>query len=205
MNLSITRKILEMKQHSQFLIEKTMGKGSFPYEHMKSIENFDEICPPPKESFHSSLTGPITNEKYCEVCEIFKDPKINTIKDLHDVYIASDVGILADVGEYYRSFCRETWGLDPANYITSASLYLDAALKESKQELDLISDPNLYEIMEKSICEGFVTVVRRKAYENDIHVSNYDPNMPNTILRLLDFNGLYTDIQESNVPIGGFK
>ena len=106
-----------------------MGKGSFPYEHMKSIENFHEIGPPPKESFHSSLTGAITDEKYREVCEIFKDPKINTIKDLHDIYIASDVGILAYVGEYNRKFCRETWGLDPAIYITSVSLYLDTALK----------------------------------------------------------------------------
>ena len=86
-------------------------------------------------------------------------------------------------------------GLDPANYITSASLYLDAALKESKQELDLISDPNLYEIMEKSICGGFVTVVRRKAYANNIHVPNYDENLPNTTLLLPDFNGMYAGIQ----------
>ena len=205
MNLSITHKILQMKQYSQFLIEKTIGKGSFPYEHMKSIENFDEKGPPPKECFHSSLTGPITDEKYREVCETFKDPEMNTVKDLHDIYIASDVGILADVGEYYRKFCRKTWDLDPANYITSASLYMDACLKESKQELDLISDPNLYEIMEKSICGGFVTVVRRKAYANNIHVPEYDPTSPNILLLLLDFNGLYAGIQESDIPIGFFK
>ena len=46
LNLTITRKIMEMRQYSQFLIDKTMGKGSFPYEHMKSIENFDEKGPP---------------------------------------------------------------------------------------------------------------------------------------------------------------
>ena len=64
MNLSITRKILELEGYSDSLIDKTMGKGSFPYEHMKSIENFYEKGLPPKESFHSALTGPIKNEKY---------------------------------------------------------------------------------------------------------------------------------------------
>ena len=71
---------------------------------------------------------------------------------------------------------------------------MDAALKESQQELDLISDPNLYEIMEKSICGGFVTVVRRAAYANNIHVPDYKEDLPNTILLMLDFNGLYAGI-----------
>ena len=106
MNLSITRKILELEGYSDSLIDKTMGKGSFPYEHMKSIENFYEIGPPPKEAFHSSLTGPITDEKYQQVCEIFKDPKINTIRDQHDIYLATDVGLLADIREFYRGYCR---------------------------------------------------------------------------------------------------
>ena len=111
---------------------------------------------------------------------------------------------MADIGEFYRGFCRNQWGLDSTNYITSASLYLDASLKESKQELDLISDPNLYEIMEKSICGGFVTVVRCAAYANNIHVTDYKEDLPNTILLMLDFNELYAGIQESNMPIEGF-
>ena len=59
--------------------------------------------------------------------------------------------------------------------------------------------------MEKSICGGFVTVVRRAAYANNIHVPDYKEDLPNTILLMLDFNGLYyAGIQESNMPIGGF-
>ena len=73
MKVSITRKILELKGYSKSLIDRTMGKGSFLYEHMKSIENFYEKGPSPKEAFHSSLTGPITDEKYQQVCKIFED------------------------------------------------------------------------------------------------------------------------------------
>merc|ERR1711874_219013 len=55
------------------------------------------------------------------------------------------------------------------------------------------------------ICGGFVTVVRRKAYANNIHVPGYNKHELDTLLLLLDFNGLYAGIQESNIPIGGFK
>ena len=133
-----------------------MGKGCFPYEYIDSIEKFSEKGPPPKEAFNSSLTGAISDEKYQEVCELYTYNKINTIKDHHDYYLATDVGVLADVGERYRDFSREQWGLDSANYLTSASLYVDAALKESKQDLDLISDPNLYEMMENPYVEGLL-------------------------------------------------
>ena len=97
---------------------------------MKCLENFNEEGIPSKDKFHSSLTGVITDERYSDVCDTFKDPKIKTIKDLHDLYIAQDVGILADVFEFYRKFCADTWGLDPCNYITPSSLYLDAVINE---------------------------------------------------------------------------
>ena len=84
-------------------------------------------------------------------------------------------------------------------------MFLDAALKHSGEELDLISDPNLYEMFEKSITGGFVTVVKRRAYANNIHLPNYDPSLVNTFILLLDFNGLYAGIQELPLPVGKFK
>ena len=97
------------------------------------------------------------------------------------------------------------WGLDPANYITSPSMNLDGALKESKQELDLISDPNLYEMLEKSICGGFVTVVKRKTYANNIYIEPYNPDATTNFIFSFDFNGLYAGIQQEYLPAGNFK
>ena len=204
--LTITHKILEQLGYSKELIEKTVGKGSFPYEAINSLDIFNLEGVPPRHMFDSSLTGPISDEKYEHVKEIYKDPKINTVKDLHDLYLACDVGIICDCFQYFRKFSNETWELDPTNYITSASMYLDAALKESNQELDLISDPNLYEVLEKSICGGFVSVVKRKAFANNVDMGDlYDPAKPDSHLLLLDFNGLYAGIQQEKLPTGSFN
>ena len=40
---------------------------------------------------------------------------------------------------------------------------------------------------------------------NNIHVTDYDPNKPDTLVLLLDFNGLYAGIQEQKCPTGDFK
>ena len=69
------------------------------------------------------------------------------------------------------------WELDPVNYITSSSLYYDAALKVSNQELDLVHDPELYELFEKSICGRFTSVILRKESANNIHMEGYDPSI----------------------------
>ena len=104
-----------------------------------------------------------------------------------------------------RDFAKNTWDLDPSNYITSASMNLDGALKDSKQELDLISDPNLYEIMEKSIVGGFVTVIKRRSYANNIYMPNYDPKQLTKFIFSFDFNGLYAGLQRLHLPTGSFK
>ena len=139
------------------------------------------------------------------MCDLYKDPSIEKLKNLHDIYLLKDVGILADCFEFYRDFSVRMWGLDPANYVTSPSMNLDGALKESKQELDLISDPNLYEMLEKSICGGFVTVVKRKTYANNIYIEPYNPDATTNLIFSFNFNVLYAGIQQMPLPTGSFK
>ena len=53
--------------------------------------------------------------------------------------------------------------MDPANYLTSASLAWDAMLLKTKIELDLISDVNILDMFEKSK-RGGLTFVGAKRY-----------------------------------------
>ena len=44
-----------------------MRKGVYPYEYMDSFDRFEEIALPPKEAFHSSLSGKVSIYEY-SVC-----------------------------------------------------------------------------------------------------------------------------------------
>ena len=50
----------------------------------------------------------------------------------HDLYLKSDVLLIADVFEEFRILCLENYELDPVWYFTAPGLSWDAALKKTK-------------------------------------------------------------------------
>jgi hypothetical protein len=66
---------------------------------------------------------------------------VKTLRDYHDIYLKTDVLLLADVFQSFRSMAFETYKLDVLHYRTLPSFSWDALLKLSQVELDLISDP----------------------------------------------------------------
>ena len=57
---------------------------------------------------------------------------MKTMKDYHDLYLKTDVSLLADVFENFRDVCLENYKLDPAWYCTALGLVWDACLKLTK-------------------------------------------------------------------------
>ena len=62
------------------------------------------------------------------------------MRDYHDLYLRTDVLLLADVFEKFRTMSRHSYGLDPVHYYSLPALSWDAALKFSGVKLDLIVD-----------------------------------------------------------------
>jgi len=44
------------------------------------------------------------------------------MKNFHDAYLTTDVLLLADVFEHFRSVCLQNYGLDPAHFYTTPGL-----------------------------------------------------------------------------------
>ena len=65
---------------------------------------------------------------------------MNAIGDYHDLYLKTDVLLLADVFEKFIITCLEYYGLDPCHYFSNLGLSWDAMLKVTEIELELISD-----------------------------------------------------------------
>ena len=98
-------------------------KGVYPYEYMDSFAKFDNISLPPIEAFYSSLDGEgISENDYVFPQEVWDKLKIRHLGDYHDLYLVTDVLLLADVFEEFRDICLNYYELDPAHYYTSPGL-----------------------------------------------------------------------------------
>jgi len=67
-----------------------------------------------------------------------------TFKDYHDLYLTLDVTLLADVFENFRDMALREYKLDPAHSWTVPGFTWNCALKMSKIELELITDPETF-------------------------------------------------------------
>ena len=73
------------------------------------------------------------------------------MKDYYNLYNLSDVLLLADIFENFISICMIHYRLDPAWYFSAPGLAWDAALKITKVQLELLSDPDILLMMESGI------------------------------------------------------
>ena len=127
-----------------------LRKGVYPYEWMDSMEKMEHTSLPPKESFYSTLTlSHISDEDYTHAQNVWRTFNMKTMGDYHDLYLLTDVLLLADCFENFRSTCIEFYGLDPAHYFTTPGLSWDAALKMTMVKLELLTDIDMHLMIEK--------------------------------------------------------
>ena len=98
-------------------LELMTQKGVHPYDYMDSFERFNETQLPSKDDFFSQLTqDAITDEQYCHATKVWGTFNLQTMGDYHDLYLKSDILLLADVFENFRSTCLQYYKLDPCHY-----------------------------------------------------------------------------------------
>ena len=87
---------------------------------------------PPKNEFCSELNNKNVSESdYKHAKEVWDAFNIKSVRHYHDLYIQSNVILLADVFETFRDahICLTYYELDPAWYYTAPGLSRDAMLK----------------------------------------------------------------------------
>ena len=115
------------------------GKGVYPYDYMNAFEKFNDEQLPSKEQFYSRLTEEdITNDDYNKAKQVWKHFDIKNMGEYHDLYLKTDVLLLTDVFENFRDMCLSYYGLDPVYYYTLPNFAIDAMLKLTGIEIDLV-------------------------------------------------------------------
>ena len=85
--------------------------------------------------------------------------------EYHDVYLATDVLLLASVFEAFREVCYETYGLDCASYFTSSNLSGDAFLKVCNADLKLLTEREHLNMVQKMIRGGMSSIYARRFFK----------------------------------------
>ena len=143
-------------------------KGVFPYEFMTGFDKLAANELPPKKAFYSMLNDEhISDEQYEHAQNVWTGFGFKTMRDYHDLYLKTDVLLLADVIGNYRDVCMKNYGLDPLWYYTAPGLAWDAALKISNIKLELLTDPNMYLMVEAGIRGGISTITKRYMKANN--------------------------------------
>ena len=78
---------------------------------------------PQKEEFYSHLNDEhVSDDDYQHAINVWSTFNCKSIRDYHDLYLKSDVLLLADVFENFRKTCLHHYKLDPAHSYTSPGL-----------------------------------------------------------------------------------
>ena len=90
-------------------------KGVYPYEYMNSFKISEDKLLDSSKIFSSLKDEFISEKDYLKADNIWNVFKMKTVGDYHDLYLKTDVLLLADVFETFVSTCLDYYGLDPCH------------------------------------------------------------------------------------------
>ena len=183
----------EFQTDDPTLLPLLVGKGIFPYSYIDSFEKFNDPIPN-IEYFKNELTEELPSDiEYQRMLTISEKLGLETLGDLHDHYVRTDVVLLADVLRHYRKMGLEEYGLDPLHYPTAPSFSYDAMLKMTKATPEVLHDIDMYMTLEQGIRGGVSTIPHRLAVDE-----------PNSKIFYTDCTNLYGWSMSQKLPYSNF-
>ena len=83
---------------------------------MDSFEKF-HVTFPEKDAFFSQLTGEISDEDFSHAKEVWEKFEMKSLGEYHDLYLKTDVFLLADVVENFRTVLLKNYLLIPPGFL----------------------------------------------------------------------------------------
>ena len=175
-------------------------KGVFPYAYMDSMERLEETQLPACEEFKSDLyiNNECSEDDYAFAQHVWKTMKCSTIKDYTLFYMKTDVLLLADCFNNFRKTCLGFRQLDPVYFFSLPGFSWAAALKTSGIKLELLTDYEMYCMIEQGIRGGLSVATRhytkagKDEYGRHCEMGNWDAN------------SLYATNMTDPLPYAGF-
>lgn len=194
-NLNNVIKLMYLKQ-----------KGVYPYDYMDDFKRFEESNLPSKLHFYSKMNKEeITDYEYKRATKVWESFDMKSLGDYHDLYLKTDVLLLADVFENFRDISIKMYGLDPVYYVSAPSLSWDAMLLKTNASIELLTDIDMYNTVSNGIRGGISMISHRYAEANNKYMKAFDENKEKSYIWYSDANNLYGCAMSWALPLNNFK
>lgn len=198
-----------------------MQKGVYPYEWMNDdfATKLHQSCLPPPVAFASKLRGDAeaTPTDYAHAQRVWTELQCRQFHEYHDLYLKTDVLLLADVFLQFRKACWNEYNLDILHYVSLPGFAFDAVFYTAHQlsvprspsllECELFSQDNFnaYLWIEKSVRGGISMIRNRYAKANQDGFPDFDENAPRRSIIYVDANALYSYAMSQPMPLRNYQ
>ena len=169
-------------------------KGFYPYSYYSSFGKISRNPTATYKNVEQNFTGrgnKFSKNQYNHAIKVFAEMKCASLGEYHDVYLATDVLLLASVFEAFREVCYKTYGLDCACYFTASNLSGVAFLKVCYADLKLLTEREHLKMVQKRIRGGMSSIYARRFFKaNNKYLEDYNPEEPSSYLLNIDANNL---------------
>ncbi|XP_074035136.1 uncharacterized protein [Leptinotarsa decemlineata] len=126
--LEILKKEFGYLEGDKFML--LIKKGVFPYDYIENLDRLEETELPTKKNFHNKLNDTnISDHDYTHAENVWRKFDIKTLGEYSDLYMKTNILLLADVFENFRELSTQTYSLDPSWYFTLPGYTRDCMLK----------------------------------------------------------------------------
>jgi len=109
--------------------------------YINCANKLQDTCLRLRESFYSflDLRDTVSESDYAHVTNVWQQFSVQSLDEYSDLYLKTDVLLLADIFENFRDKCIESYGLDPYYYTLSGFTW-DAMLKHTRINFELFTN-----------------------------------------------------------------
>ena len=107
--------------------------------------------------------------------------------------------------ENFRDKCIEIYGLDPTYFVSAPGLSWEACLKKTEVELEILTDYDMFLVVENGIRGGICQATHMYTKANNKYMKNYDKSIESSYIAFLDAKNLYGWAISQKLSVNGFK
>ena len=200
-------------------------KNVFPYDFYNNKNKLNETKLPSIKEFYNTLNNEeCKKEDYERALKVYDLSGCKSFSDYIELYLKTDVLLLADCFENFRETCYKFYGLDVCQYYTAPGFSWDSMLLGYYKKVEIENhtynlpidkrliiklfkegEEDMLDMIKNNMRGGISIITHRHSVANNKYMKNYNKNKESKYLGYFDANNLYGWAMSQFLPNGNYK